>query len=267
VADGDSRPAPDCLERLLERFTDEDVGAVTSYGLTLPPKSLIARWFHWGMAWNNDIFSFRKQAQAYRRAVAVVCGSSTMYRTRVLRVHPIPERTKAEDTDHTWVLQEHGYRVDFAINSISFDDELETAMAEFRQWDRWYSGTYQSLAVHNKELLKAKSLFWSTIVPSTAEAIPYAVAVALVPLLFLIEAAPQTDVPLISLSHIYGAIFIDFLWTLIPTALIKPKHLLHLPQIYTFKLIGGFITTRAFIRTGIEALLGRHASWRNRWVT
>jgi cellulose synthase/poly-beta-1,6-N-acetylglucosamine synthase-like glycosyltransferase len=254
VNDGDSISTETCVERLIGNFTSDDIAAVTAYGYVKPPKSFSAKILHYGETWNNQTFRFKKRAQSYRNAIFVVCGSNTAYKKDVLKKIPFPERTKTEDTDHTWLLEENGYRIVHEEKAQAYSYDLENFSSIFRQFFRWYSGTFQCMYVHGKKLLKSKRMLLSTMVPSLVESLPYAAALVTLPAFAFI-----------SRDYVQGFLLGDFLLTVIPTAFLHRRSLLHLPEIYAFKYLGSIAWLGAGIKTTFEKLTGREYKWSNRW--
>jgi cellulose synthase/poly-beta-1,6-N-acetylglucosamine synthase-like glycosyltransferase len=254
------------LEKIVENFKSDDVAAFTPYGYTIAPKNFVARVLHNGNDWNNSVFKFRKKAQGYRNGISVVCGASTAYRTDILKKIPIPERTKTEDTDYTWLLQENGYRLVYDEKAIVHSHDLESPSGLLRQWFRWYSGNFQSFYVHGKDILKAKSLFWTTLLPGIFESVPYAIGVTTLPVIAALNLAmPDLSIPFFNMNYVKGFLLADFLLTTIPTAIISYKHLLHLPEIYLYKIVGSALSLAAFSKTAYENITGKRDRWTNRW--
>ena len=266
INDSDTIPHRTCIERLAKHFASDNVAASTPYGYTLPPQNWIARALHYGNDWNNRIFKFRKKAQHFRGGVSVVCGACTAYRTKVLLQLPIPERTKTEDTDYTWILQENGYKVVYDETAQAYSRDLGKPTALLRQWFRWYSGTYQSIFVHGRQLLKARSLFWSTVLPAIVESAPYSLGVSTLPIIVIINIAmPAADIPYFNMTYVKGFLLADFLFTTIPTAVISPRYLLYLPHIYLYKYTASCLTLFALLKTISEGLTGQKSRWSNTW--
>ncbi len=67
VVDGDVKLSPTCLEKLVQESGDADV--VTGFGYTRQPSAYVPKMLYEGMYWINCVFSFRKKAQAIRKAV------------------------------------------------------------------------------------------------------------------------------------------------------------------------------------------------------
>jgi cellulose synthase/poly-beta-1,6-N-acetylglucosamine synthase-like glycosyltransferase len=266
INDSDTTPYRTCIERLVKNFAPDDVAAATPYGYTTAPRNWIARTLHYGNAWNNRIFKFRKKAQYFRGGISVVCGACTAYRTKVLLQLPIPQRTKTEDTDYTWILQENGYKVVYDETAQAYSRDLAKPTALLRQWFRWYSGTYQSIFVHGRQLLRAKSLFWATVLPAIVESVPYSLGVFTLPIIIVINLAmPAAHIPYFGMAYVKGFLLADFLFTAIPTAIISPGYLLRLPHIYFYKYAASSLTLLALLKTIYEGVTGQKHKWGSTW--
>lgn len=266
INDGDCVTERTALEALTRHFSQEKIAAVTPYGYTTPPKNILSLVLHRGNSWNNRIFKFRKKAQGFRSGISVLCGACTAFRTSVLKEHPIPERTKTEDTDYTWVLQENGYKIVFDEDARAYSRDLEKPTALMRQWYRWYSGTMQNMFVHNWQLLKAKSMLFTTVLPSFIESVPYSFGIATLPIIATINLTVTNDpIPFFNMNYVKGFLLADFLFTAIPTAVIAPRYLLRLPDIYVYKYTASVITVIAYSRTTFERITGQQDKWSNTW--
>ena len=266
VNDSDTTPHKTCIETLASHFTSDDVAAVTPYGYTTPPENPLARALHYGNSWNNTIFKFRKRAQGYRGGISVVCGACTAYRTEILKRLPIPERTKTEDTDYTWLLQENGYKVVYDQSAVAHSADIAKASGLCRQWFRWYSGIFQSIFVHGKQLLKARRMFWTTVLPALMESVPYSFGIVTLPLVAALNLAmPDANIPFFHMGYVKGFLLADFLFTTIPTAILSPKYLLRLPQIYLYKYVACALTVFAYSKTTYERLTGQQRKWGSAW--
>jgi len=256
VVDGDVKLEPTCLEELVKASYDAEV--VTGFGYTRKPSSYVARMLHEGMSWINSVFSFRKRAQAIRKAVFVVCGALCLYKRNVLQQIPIPERTLTEDTDYTWLLQERGYTVGYNDKARAVGSDPESLRGCWRRHVRWFSGTYQSLFTHGfRELNKSKALLYSTILPGCLEAIPYSVTIASLPVIALYYPALAK-----------GILIADFLLS-VPFLFLHQQgfwHAVnHLPDIYAYKYFGSIVCLYAGMKTTIEKLSGKTGKWKNNW--
>jgi cellulose synthase/poly-beta-1,6-N-acetylglucosamine synthase-like glycosyltransferase len=267
INDSDTLPDKKCIEILARNFTSDNIAAVTPFGYTTAPKNWLARALHYGMSWNNMIFKFRKKAQSLRGGVAVVCGACTAYRTNVLRSLPIPERTKTEDTDYTWLLQENKYKVVYDEDAVAHSTDLATAKGLVRQWLRWYSGSLQSLFVHGRQIFKARILCWTMVLPSLIESLPYAFAVCSLPIIIVVNLTrPDGAIPFFGMTYVGGFLIADFLFTTIPTIFISPKYLRRLPEIYLYKYVSCTLAVYVYFRVTYELITRQQNKWGNTWA-
>jgi cellulose synthase/poly-beta-1,6-N-acetylglucosamine synthase-like glycosyltransferase len=267
INDSDTLPDKKCIEILARNFTSDNIAAVTPFGYTTAPKNWLARALHYGMSWNNIIFKFRKRAQSLRGGVAVVCGACTAYRTKVLRGLPIPERTKTEDTDYTWLLQENKYKVVYDEDAVAHSTDLGTAKGLLRQWLRWYSGSLQSLCVHGRQIFKARILCWTMVLPALIESLPYALGISSLPVVIVLNLTmPHGAIPFFGMTYVAGFLISDFLFTTIPTIFISPKYLRRLPEIYLYKYVACTIAVYVYFRVIYEMITGQQNRWGNTWA-
>lgn len=267
INDSDAIPHKTCIEILAKGFTSDNIAAVTPYGYTTAPENWLARALHYGNSWNNRIFRFRKRAQSLRGGVAVVCGACTAYRTKVLQSLPLRELTKTEDTDYTWLLQENKYKVVYDDDAVVHSSDLGTAKGLLRQWQRWYSGSLQSLCVHGRQIFKARSLCWTTVLPALIESLPYAFGISTLPIIIVVNLAmPDGNIPYFGMAYVKGFLIADFLFTTIPTLIISPKYLRRLPEIYLYKYVACTLALYVYARVTYEKITGQQNKWSNTWA-
>jgi cellulose synthase/poly-beta-1,6-N-acetylglucosamine synthase-like glycosyltransferase/ribosomal protein S18 acetylase RimI-like enzyme len=256
VVDGDVKLEKNCLEELVK--SSQDAAIVTGYGYTRQPASYVSKMLYEGESWINSVFSFRKRAQNMRNGIFVICGALSLYEKKVLKETPIPERTMTEDTDYTWLLQEKGYKINYEKKARAVGNNPDTLKGYWKRYNRWFSGTFQGLYMHGRELNKSKPLLYSTLLPGIIETIPYSVAFSSLPII----AAVNTDVAL-------GMLTADLALSA-PFLFFHPKgfwHALnHLPDIYAYKYFGSVGCMYAGIKTTWEKILGKEHKWKNNWV-
>ena len=262
VMDGDTEAPKNTIEELLKNFYEENIAAVTASGGLTPNGNFIDREIHYGKDWAFSVFGFRKKAQSLRNAIVVINGSCTMYDKEILKQYPLQPRTQTEDTDHTWELLEEGYKIIFEDSVADYAEDIKGVKKNYTQTFRWFSGTWQNLYVHGKDLKKSPSLLYSTIIPSLMDGVPYSIAFAALP---VIGALSLPGIDVIDPNYFLAGVVTDFLLTTIPTALIKPKSLLHLPGIYAYKYISALSFIHSGIKTFKEKIFGQEERWNNRW--
>ena len=256
VVDGDVKLHKDCIEELLKE--SEDAAVVTGFGYTSPPDAYMPKMLYEGMSWINSVFSFRKKAQVIRNSVFVICGALALYRKEVLVEVPIPERTSTEDTDYTWLVQEHNYRIKYASKAQAVGKNPNSLIGFWKRHERWFAGTFQCLFVHGfRDLNKSKSLLYSTILPGCFEVIPYSVTLTFMPLLFFLWPSLAT-----------GILIADFVLSF-PFLFFHRKGFLHavnhLPDIYFYKFFGSYVCFYSGIKTTLQVISGQKDKWVNNW--
>lgn len=255
VVDADVQLENDCLEQMISNYNGAEV--TTGFGYTRRPTNFIASQLYEGERWINSVFSFRKRAQSIRNAVYVVCGALSMYRTDVLENIPIPERTSTEDTDYTWLLQENKVKINYVPGAKAIGGNPNSLKGYWKRYDRWFSGTFQNLYTHGKDLNKNKSLLYTTIAPGLFEVVPYSFAISTLPL----TAYFYPDVA-------KGILTADFLLS-VPFFFMHPegagKALKNLPGIYAFKYFGSVVGMNSMLKTTYQKLLRKESAWKNTW--
>lgn len=254
----------DCIEKMVSYFSGRDVAAVTSYGRVSVPRNAFSRAYFYGKAWVNEIGRFRKNAQEKRRAVFVVCGASTIYRTEVLQHLPLSYGTKTEDTHYTWILQKNGFKIRFADDAVvsapEVDGEGIGGMSnQLKQAYRWSSGTIQCIYREGRDVFKNKELAYTTILPGFLEALMYAIPFVILPLLFFFA-------PSYALGFLIGDTFFSLLGTLIILPQRFFKTVFHYPQIVLFKYLNAAVFVAALTVVTGQAITQRTASWSNEWI-
>jgi len=255
ILDSDTFLAKNFIEEITKPFFNERV--VMSTGISLPAKqdNFFGKIIVHGSVFQYKFFVFRKKAQGYRNAISVVCGDSSAYRTSFLKgVGGLPKGTVTEDMDITWIALEQGYRVAFQGRARAVGKDASTFKGHWKQVTRWYSGGYQCLFKHGRDLTKSKPLLFTTLIPVYIDSILYSTTFLLAPLIFFIYPALTI-----------GFYTVDFLFTVLAIVLIDIKSLIYLPQIYFLKFMWSSAWVYASIKTTFEYLRGKR-SWTGRWV-
>ncbi|MDP3026586.1 MAG: GNAT family N-acetyltransferase [Nanoarchaeota archaeon] len=256
VVDGDVKLERNCLEELAK--SSDDAAIVTGFGYTNEPSAYIPKMLYEGESWINSVFSFRKKAQDIRKGIFVICGALSLYDKKVLKKIPIPARTLTEDTDYTWLVQEEGYKVKYTDKAKAVGNNPNTFKGYWKRYVRWFSGTFQGLYTHGRELNKSRPLLYSTILPGALESIPYSIAFSSLPVLACFS--PELAEGVLAADLVLSAPFLFF----------HPKGfwhgLNHLPDIYAYKYFGSVACLYTGIKTTAEKILGKKKNWRNNWI-
>ena len=254
-----------CTEKMLSYFNEKDVAAVTSYGRVSIPKNFLSRSYYYGKSWINEIGRFRKNAQEKRKAVFVICGASTMFKTEILQRYPIPSISKTEDTHYTWLLQRKGFKIRVADDAIASALEMdgvgiEGIKKQIKQSYRWSSGTIQCLYREGKGIFENKRLAYTTIIPGFLESVTYSIPLLLLPFLFFL-------IPNYAIGFLIG----DTVFSLVGTLFIIPKKFfktfIHYPQIIFFKYLNSAVFIAAVFMVTFQAIAGKTEAWSNEWIS
>src|SRR3989344_2766226 len=255
VLDADTFLSENYIEEIVKPLADPRV-AISS-GKSLPVKSpnKMGKMIYRGSVFQYRFFCFRKHAQSLRNAISVVCGDSAAYRTSFLKeMNGFPQGTQTEDMDISWQALEQGYKVTFSNSANATSQDANTLKGHWKQISRWYAGGFQCLAKHKTQLFKAKSLLYTTLVPSYLDSFTYAgMFLASIPLLFFF--------PTFAIAFLVA----DFIFTLIAIIYLDWKGLVHLLEIYFIKIVWSLAWFYAAFKTLYQIITGKK-SWSGAWT-
>jgi len=255
VLDADTFLSNNYIEEIIKPLADPRVAI--SGGKSLPVKSpnFMGKIIYKGSIFQYRFFCFRKHAQSLRNAISVVCGDSAAYRTSFLKeMDGFPQGTQTEDMDISWQALEQGYKVTFSNSANATSQDANTLKGHWKQISRWYAGGFQCLAKHKTQLFKAKSLLYTTLVPSYLDSFTYAgMFLASIPLLFFF--------PTFAIAFLVA----DFIFTLIAIIYLDWKGLVHLLEIYFIKIVWSLAWFYAAFKTLYQIITGKK-SWSGAWT-
>ena len=144
--DADTQCQRDTLPRLLERFADKSIGAVSGHAKVGNLRTFIARCqaLEYTCGFNLD-------RRAYNRwnCITVVPGAiSAIRKNAITEAGGLSLETLAEDTDLTLSLHRQHQRIVYVPDAIAWTEAPETVRALTRQRSRWAYGTLQCLWKH-----------------------------------------------------------------------------------------------------------------------
>ncbi len=144
--DADTQCQRDTLPRLLEPFTNSDVGAVSGHAKVGNLRTFIARCqaLEYTCGFNLD-------RRAYNRweCITVVPGAiSAVRKDAINEAGGLSLETLAEDTDLTLSLHRHRQRIMYVPDAIAWTEAPESVRTLARQRSRWAYGTLQCLWKH-----------------------------------------------------------------------------------------------------------------------
>jgi cellulose synthase/poly-beta-1,6-N-acetylglucosamine synthase-like glycosyltransferase len=145
VYDADNRPEPESLEILVRRLqADEKTGAVLGKFRTINRnRNLLTRFI------NLETLAFQWIVQAGRCAlfgVGILPGTNFVIRKGVLEeCNGWDEAAITEDTELSVRIYQRGWKIDFAPEAVSWEEEPETFGVWLRQRTRWVRGNFYVL--------------------------------------------------------------------------------------------------------------------------
>ena len=105
------------------------------------------------------IIAKRTFQQILGGAPFLISGACGLFRTEVLRLVGLSDRTKVEDLDLTWTLVERGYKVRQCNFCIVYPQEVHSLRDEWRRWRRWIMGYSVCMRLHPRLLFTRFGLF------------------------------------------------------------------------------------------------------------
>jgi cellulose synthase/poly-beta-1,6-N-acetylglucosamine synthase-like glycosyltransferase len=145
IYDADNRPEPGSLEILVRRLlADESLGAVLGKFRTINRgANLLTRFI------NLETLAFQWIVQAGRCAlfgVGTLPGTNFVIRKRVLaECDGWDEKAITEDTELSIRIYENGWKIDFAPEAVSWEEEPEKFGVWLKQRTRWVRGNFYVL--------------------------------------------------------------------------------------------------------------------------
>jgi cellulose synthase/poly-beta-1,6-N-acetylglucosamine synthase-like glycosyltransferase/peptidoglycan/xylan/chitin deacetylase (PgdA/CDA1 family)/spore germination protein YaaH len=144
--DADTQCQRDTLPRLLERFADARIGAVSGHAKVGNLRTFIARCqsLEYTCGFNLD-----RRAYNCWQCITVVPGAiSAVRKDAINEAGGLSLQTLAEDTDLTLSLHRNRQRIVYVPDAIAWTEAPETMRTLARQRSRWAYGTLQCLWKH-----------------------------------------------------------------------------------------------------------------------
>lgn len=254
VLDADTILSGNYIEEIAKPFDNERVMISTGISTPLESSNIFGKIIFRGSVFQYLFFCFRKEAQALRNAVSVICGDSSAYRTSFLKkLGGFPEGTVTEDMDLTWEALEMGHLISFQGKAFAKSRDPTTFKGHWKQMYRWYSGGFQCIYKHGRKLLKAKLLLFTSLLPTYFDILVYSPLFLLGPVLFFFFP-----------TVIIWFYILDFLFTLLALLYVDWRMVTNIPEIYAIKFIWSSVWLFAALKTTFEYLGGKRV-WRSRW--
>lgn len=157
ASDGDTILESHFIELVEKTYLEQpDVVAVCGYVKSLKYNWLTAcREMEYVIGQN-----FFKVAQSYIDAVFVIPGCAGAFKTDVfLSAIKFDHDTLTEDLDFTYKFHELGMRIVYVREVIAYTQDPATLSSYINQMRRWYSGGWQNLRKHVRQLQKPNNVF------------------------------------------------------------------------------------------------------------
>ncbi|MEP6925263.1 MAG: glycosyltransferase [Pyrinomonadaceae bacterium] len=152
--DADTIFEPATIGELVEKFSDERVGAVAGNAKVGNRINIVTRWqaLEYITAQNLD-----RRAFAALNAIMVVPGAVGAWRRAAIeQAGGFLSNTLAEDQDLTIKVRMLGYRIAFAEKAVAWTEAPDTLRGLSKQRFRWSFGTLQCLWKHRRALCNPK---------------------------------------------------------------------------------------------------------------
>jgi cellulose synthase/poly-beta-1,6-N-acetylglucosamine synthase-like glycosyltransferase len=192
TVDADTVFEPDALLRLVQRFREPAVGAISGNTKVGNRRRLLGRWQHieYVMGFNLD-----RRMYEVLGFMPTVPGAIGAFRRQALAdIGGVSGATLAEDTDITLDIGRAGWKVVYAEDARAWTEAPATVAGLYRQRSRWAFGTIQSIWKHRAALWsRGRSGFGR-------RAIAY---------LALFQVGLPLVAPLIDLFALYSILFLD----------------------------------------------------------
>jgi len=254
VLDADTYLTEGFIKEIVKPFWNKRVVISTGISLPVKPSNFIGKVIYRGAIFQYLFFCFRKEAHSFRNAIAVISGDSSAYRTSFLKeLGGFPQGTVTEDVDITWLALEKGYKISFQKKSLAKSNDPSTLRGHWKQIVRWYSGTIQCVYKHRMKLFKAKSLFFTTLIPIYFDTLVYTP-------MFLLAF------PSIYFFPEFAIVFFiaDFVFTLVAILYLDFRWIIRLPEIYFIKFVWAAAWLVAFSKTTLQFIFGKRY-WGGAW--
>ena len=206
--DADTVLADDAIEVLAAAFDDPQVAAAS--GLVLP-RHISTIWERGRYVEYLYSFTFHKAVQDFYNKPLISSGCFSMYRTDWLcEVGGWSQRTLAEDMDLTWTFYEHGWKVRFIPDAVSYPIEPHDLGFLAKQLRRWSHGFVQNISLHWRGLLHMRYLRSVLAVAWFDALVSPALTLFLFPLLAIFVSpwfllGYVIDLPMIAVPVLWGA--------------------------------------------------------------
>ncbi|MBF9135415.1 glycosyltransferase [Plantactinospora sp. S1510] len=150
LVDGDTVFQPDTVYRLVQRFADPSVGAISGNTKVANRRGLLGRWQHL-----EYVIGFNLDRRTYDvlRCMPTIPGAIGAFRRQaLLDAGGVPADTLAEDTDLTMAVLRAGWHVPYEGRAVAWTEAPASLRQLWRQRYRWCYGTMQAMWKHRRAL-------------------------------------------------------------------------------------------------------------------
>jgi cellulose synthase/poly-beta-1,6-N-acetylglucosamine synthase-like glycosyltransferase len=154
--DGDTRPEPGCIERMMQDLNERGYDATCSTILPLQRRGFFIRARRFSYALGRRWW---RLCQAQVGRIQVLTGAYYAFKTSAIKaVGGFPSGLISADMDATWAMHAAGYRLGYAGDAVALTVDPETFRVWRAQMRRWASGYAQNMAKYRRHLLNPRSL-------------------------------------------------------------------------------------------------------------
>lgn len=151
--DADSFVVPDAMKKIIEKFEDPTVMAVTPSTVIWKAKTLIQKMqraeYHYG--------NFIRYSMSLLHAIHIAPGPFSFFRTEVFTQIGIYKHAhNTEDMEIAMRMQKHGLKIVHAPRAVVYTSSPDTIKKLYKQRVRWVSGFLGNLRDYRKMLFNKK---------------------------------------------------------------------------------------------------------------
>lgn len=146
LVDGDTVFEPDTLANIVGPLEDPEVGAVSGYPKVGNRTNLLTKIQH--LEYLQGCSLVRRSQERFNMISCLPGAIGAFRKSALLEVDGVPEHTMAEDTDLTFTLGAHGWKVAYAPDAVAWTEVPIDFRTFLKQRIRWTYGVYQVLWKH-----------------------------------------------------------------------------------------------------------------------
>ncbi len=239
VVDADSRPARDSFLKMVSKFEDKNVGAVTSAVLVKNQE----KWIEKMQEVEYTIIAWARKLLEFLGCVYVTPGALSMYKTRYSReIGGFDNKNLTEDIDIAWRMLKKGYIIKVALSAKVLTIVPSTIKMWWKQRLRWNIGGLQT-AIKHSDLFGKKSygLLGLFVTPFFISS-------------FVLSIAGFGVFLYYTIKQLSGFIFFSLYSKNADIPTIQLNYLNLIPTVFTFFIIALFIITVIYVICGLVTM-------------